>query len=68
MINQRSGGDHSIRVFVSPTFRDMQAERDHLVPFVVPELRRIGAQCFVTFNEVDLRRGIIEEQAAEGIN
>jgi hypothetical protein len=28
-----------IRVFVSSTFRDMQAERDHLVRFVFPRLR-----------------------------
>ncbi|MFH0953775.1 MAG: DUF4062 domain-containing protein [Verrucomicrobiota bacterium] len=28
-----------IRVFISSTFRDMHAERDHLVTVVFPELR-----------------------------
>jgi len=28
-----------VRVFISSTFRDMQAERDHLVRFVFPRLR-----------------------------
>ena len=28
-----------VRVFISSTFRDMQAERDHLVRFVFPKLR-----------------------------
>jgi len=29
----------TVRVFVSSTFRDMSAERDHLVRFVFPRLR-----------------------------
>ena len=29
----------TVRVFISSTFRDMQAERDHLVRFVFPKLR-----------------------------
>ena len=29
----------TVRAFVSSTFRDMQAERDHLVRFVFPRLR-----------------------------
>lgn len=41
-------------------------EREHLVKKVFPELRRICAERFVTFTEVDLRWGITEEQAAEG--
>ena len=32
-------GWKTIRVFISSTFRDMQAERDHLVRFVFPRLR-----------------------------
>jgi tetratricopeptide (TPR) repeat protein len=55
-----------IRVFISSTFRDMMQERELLVKRVFPELRRICAQRFVTFTEVDLRWGITEEQAAEG--
>ena len=30
---------HTVRVFISSTFRDMHAERDHLVKVVFPELR-----------------------------
>ncbi len=29
----------TVRVFISSTFRDMQAERDWLVRFVFPKLR-----------------------------
>jgi len=58
--------DRQIRVFISSTFRDMRRERELLVKQVFPELRRICAQRFVIFTEVDLRWGITEEQAAEG--
>jgi tetratricopeptide (TPR) repeat protein len=58
--------DRQIRVFISSTFRDMQAERELLVKKVFPELRRLCSERFVTFTEVDLRWGITEEQAAEG--
>ena len=30
----------TVRIFISSTFRDMQAERDHLVRFVFPKLPR----------------------------
>ncbi len=33
--------DRHIRVFVSSAIRDMQAERDHLVKFVFPRLRKL---------------------------
>lgn len=33
------GERKTVRVFISSTFRDMQAERDHLVRFVFPWLR-----------------------------
>lgn len=55
-----------IRVFVSSTFRDMQAERDELVLRVFPQLRRLWEERGVTWGEVDLRWGIPEEEAAEG--
>lgn len=44
-----------VRVFVSSTFRDMHAERDELVKFVFPELRRRCRERAVEFVEVDLR-------------
>ena len=55
-----------IRVFISSTFRDMQAERDYLVKFTFPILRRMCEERGVTWSEVDLRWGITEEQAREG--
>ena len=58
--------DRVVRVFISSTFRDMHTERELLVKQVFPELKRICAERFVSFTEVDLRWGITEEQAAEG--
>jgi nephrocystin-3 len=55
-----------VRVFVSSTFRDMQEERERLVKFVFPELRRRCRERQVEFVEVDLRWGVTEEQAEQG--
>lgn len=55
--------DRVIRVFVSSTFRDMQAERDELVLKIFPQLRRLCEERGVTRGEVDLRWGITEEQS-----
>jgi hypothetical protein len=55
-----------LRVFVSSTFRDMGAEREELVKFVFPQLRKLCEARGVTWGEVDLRWGITEEQTAEG--
>ncbi len=55
-----------IRVFISSTFRDMQAERDYLVKVIFPQLRRLCEQRDVVWSEVDLRWGITSEQSAEG--
>lgn len=56
----------AVRVFISSTFRDMQAERDELVKRVFPELRKLCEQRGVTWGEVDLRWGVTDEQKAEG--
>jgi tetratricopeptide (TPR) repeat protein len=58
--------DRTIRVFVSSTFRDMQAERDYLVKFTFPQLRKLCESRGVTWGEVDLRWGITDEEKAEG--
>ena len=55
-----------IRVFVSSTFRDMQAERDEFVKFIFPQLRKLCEQRGITWGEVDLRWGITDEQKSEG--
>lgn len=59
-------GNRQIRVFVSSTFRDMKEERDYLVKFIFPQLRKICEQRGVTWGEVDLRWGVTDEQKAEG--
>jgi tetratricopeptide (TPR) repeat protein len=56
----------AVRVFVSSTFQDMQAERDELIKRVFPQLRKLCAARGVAWDEVDLRWGITDEQRAEG--
>lgn len=51
-----------VRVFISSTFRDMQAERDHLVRFVFPRLREELLPRRLHLVDVDLRWGITSEQ------
>ncbi|MDQ6829807.1 MAG: DUF4062 domain-containing protein [Gemmatimonadota bacterium] len=55
-----------MRVFISSTFRDMQADRDELVKHVFPGLRALCESRHVAWSEVDLRWGISSEQHAEG--
>lgn len=55
-----------IRVFLSSTFRDMDAERHYLVTRVFPEIRQICYQRMVNFSEIDLLWGITEEAAHNG--
>ena len=55
-----------VRVFISSTFQDMHAEREELVKFTFPELRRRCRERQVEFTDVDLRWGITDEQKAEG--
>jgi len=47
----------TVRVFISSTFRDMQAERDHLVRFVFPRLREQLLPRRIHLVDVDLRWG-----------
>ena len=55
-----------VRVFISSTFRDMMAEREHLMKQVFPELRKRCRERGVDFMEVDLRWGVTEEAAKQG--
>ena len=52
-----------VRVFISSTFRDMQAERDHLVKVVFPELRERLDRHRIHFVDIDLRWGVTQEQS-----
>jgi WD40 repeat protein len=54
----------TVRVFISSTFRDMQAERDHLVRFVFPRLREQLLPRRIHLVDVDLRWGVTSEQNA----
>jgi len=58
--------NRSIRVFVSSTFRDMQEERDYLVKYTFPQLRKLCEMRGVVWGDVDLRWGITDEAQAEG--
>ena len=54
----------TIRVFISSTFRDMQAERDHLVRFVFPRLRERLLKHRIHLVDVDLRWGVTGDEDA----
>ncbi len=62
----RAQHDRQIRVFISSTFRDMGAERDYLVKFIFPQLRKLCESRGVIWGEVDLRWGVTDEAAADG--
>ncbi len=55
---------HTVRVFISSTFKDMQAERDHLVRFVFPKLREELLKRRIHLIDVDLRWGVTSDQDA----
>lgn len=52
-----------VRVFISSTFRDMQAERDWLVKRVFPALRQRLEPHRIHLVDIDLRWGITRQQA-----
>jgi hypothetical protein len=52
-----------VRVFISSTFYDMHAERDHLTRVVLPSLRRHWLPRGVDVVFVDLRWGITKDDS-----
>lgn len=56
----------TVRIFISSTFRDMHAERDHLARVVFPELRERMAKRHLYLVDLDLRWGITEAEAEQG--
>ena len=50
----------TFRIFISSTFRDMHAERDHLARFAFPEVKEKCRQQRVHLIDVDLRWGVTE--------
>jgi hypothetical protein len=55
-----------IRVFLSSTFKDMDAERNYLVKQVFPRVRAACLARQVGFTEIDLRWGVTEEESQNG--
>eukprot|EP00741_Cyanophora_paradoxa_P021725 tig00000241_g20969.t1 len=55
-----------VRIFVSSTFQDMQAERDAIRSFVNPTLKAMCVERGLFFHCVDLRWGINEEACQAG--
>ncbi|XP_048211653.1 telomerase protein component 1 [Perognathus longimembris pacificus] len=55
-------GWHSIRIFISSTFRDMHGERDLLLRSVLPALQAQAAPQHISLHAIDLRWGITEEE------
>ena len=56
----------TIRIFISSTFRDLQAERELLIKKVFPRLRQMGFNRGVDVYPIDLRWGITEDEAKTG--
>eukprot|EP01125_Pyxidicula_operculata_P002218 TRINITY_DN12128_c0_g1_i1.p1 TRINITY_DN12128_c0_g1~~TRINITY_DN12128_c0_g1_i1.p1 ORF type:complete len:1329 (+),score=297.48 TRINITY_DN12128_c0_g1_i1:94-4080(+) len=54
-----------IRIFISSPFRDMQAERDWIVKWTIPKLRKICSERDVVLSYVDLRWGVTDVQSAK---
>jgi hypothetical protein len=50
----------TLRIFISSTFRDMHAERDHLVRIVFPELKERCRKKHVHLIDVDLRWNVAQ--------
>ena len=56
----------TVRVFISSTFRDMHAERDHLVKVTFPRLRQWCEERRLHVVDIDLRWGVTKEQSDNG--
>ena len=56
----------TVKIFLSSTFKDMDAERDVLIKNVFPRLREKAEGIDLFIREVDLRWGVTEEQAKRG--
>ena len=55
-------GWRNVKVFLSSTFRDMHAERDHLIKVSFPALREKLLPHRVELYDIDLRWGITEDE------
>jgi len=54
-----------IKIFLSSPFRDMQLERDWIVKWAIPKLRKLCSDRDVVLTYVDLRWGVTDIQSAK---
>ena len=66
-VNSTLDKDRSIRIFISSTFVDMQAERDELGRFIFPLLRKVCEQRDVSLVDIDFRWGITDDKSEEQV-
>ena len=59
--------ERRVRLFISSTFRDMNAERDYLNTYVFPQVKDYCRKRYIDFIPVDLRWGITEEESKNGL-
>ena len=57
--------NRQMRIFISSTFQDMQAERDYLMTKIFPRLRLLAQKRNVCLVELDLRWGITQEEEGQ---
>jgi len=55
----------NVSVFISSTFNDMHAERDHLIKVMFPKLRARLEKHRIHLVDIDLRWGVTREQAED---
>lgn len=65
-MNSSTSKSQEILVFLSSTFKDMEAERNHLTKHIFPKIRTLCLERQVGFTEIDLRWGITEEESKNG--
>lgn len=65
-MNSDVTASREVRVFLSSTFADMQAERDYLVKKIFPAVRSEFRRRNVDLTVLDLRWGITEEESKSG--
>eukprot|EP01127_Copromyxa_protea_P007759 TRINITY_DN1769_c0_g2_i1.p1 TRINITY_DN1769_c0_g2~~TRINITY_DN1769_c0_g2_i1.p1 ORF type:complete len:1372 (+),score=255.43 TRINITY_DN1769_c0_g2_i1:36-4151(+) len=61
-----SKNDRNVRIFVSSTFLDMQEERELLIRYTFPKLKKFCEERGLFLTQVDLRWGITEEDSNQG--
>lgn len=59
--------ERKVRLFISSTFRDMNAERDYLNNYVFPQIKQYCDDRYIEFTPIDLRWGVTEEERRNGL-